>query len=68
MSGSGLDALPDVKECLGGPPGCPGVFGMTSQMSGSDRKALPYVREWSQGLTECPGVVMRPSRSIGRLV
>ena len=37
MSESGRDALPDVREWSGGPPGCPGVVGRPCQMSGSGR-------------------------------
>ena len=56
MSGSGRDALPDVREWSGylgnlrewsgSPPECPGVVGRPSQMSGSGREALLDVREW----------------------
>ena len=56
MFGSGREALPDVREWLGDPPGypewseghsgCPGVVERPSQMSGSGRDALPEVREW----------------------
>ena len=55
MSISGREALPDVRERSGSPPGCPGVIGsplgrplvvgMPSRMSGSSRAALPDVRE-----------------------
>ena len=54
---SGWEALPEVREWWGGPPGCPGVVGRPSWMSGSDRKlsrksvsgrdAIPDVREWT---------------------
>ena len=57
MSISGREALPDVRECLGGPLGCPEVVGTPSQMSESgreclgdlwsSREALPDVWEWS---------------------
>ena len=64
MSGSGQEALPNVREWSGGPPGCPGVVGMSSQMSGSGqeslsdvREALPDVRVWSRGPPGCPRVV-----------
>ena len=60
MSGSGWEALPDVREALPdvrewtrGPPGFAGVAGRPSQMSGSDREALPGVREWSGGRSGC---------------
>ena len=45
MSCSGREALEDVLEWLGGPPGCPGVVGRPSRMSGSGREALPDVQE-----------------------
>ena len=57
MSGSDPVALGDVRECSGGPPGCPGVIGRPSRMSGCDREALPDVRVWSGGLPGCPRVV-----------
>ena len=47
MSGSGQEALTDVREwsggpfgCLGGPPGGLGVVGRLSRMSESDWEAL----------------------------
>ena len=40
MSGSGREALPDVREWSGGPPGCPGVVGRPTRMSGSGREAI----------------------------
>ena len=56
MSGSGLEALPDVREWSGGPPECPAVDEMPFQMSGSGREALHHVcealldvRKWSGG-------------------
>ena len=63
MSGSDWDSLPDIREWsggfpkyLGGPLGCPGVFGRYFQMSGrptrmfrSGRKALLDVRDWTGG-------------------
>ena len=59
MSGIGRKAIPSVRKWsedppyvrvkLGGPPGCPGVVGTTSQISGSGREAFPEVREWSGG-------------------
>ena len=64
MSGSGREALPNVREwwealhdVLLTTPGHRGVVGKTSRMSGSSREILPDVREWSGGLPECPGVV-----------
>ena len=47
MSGSGREALPNVREGSGDPPGCPGVIGRPSQMSGRGREALPDIWEWS---------------------
>ena len=55
MSGSGREALPDVREWWGGLPGCPGVFGRPSRMPCSCREALPY-----------PVAVGRASRMCGR--
>ena len=34
MTGSGRDALQDVREWSGGPPKCPGVVLIPSRMSG----------------------------------
>ena len=79
MSGSGwdaftgvLDALPDVQEWSGGPPGCPGVVGKPSRMFESGRESLPDVRKWSGGShvwsggpPRCPGVVVSPSQRSG---
>ena len=53
MSRSGREALSDVKEWFGGPPGCQGVVWRYSQRSG--------------GSSECPGVVERPSRMSGNV-
>ena len=56
MSKSGLEALLDVWECSGGPPGCPGMVVRPFQMQGSGREALLDVREWSgvpPGCREC---------------
>ena len=75
MSRSGQDALVDVREWTGCPPGCPGVVGRPLRMSGSCRQtlldvrelweALQDVRECSGGSPKCPGVVGRPSRMSG---
>ena len=46
MSGSGWDALPDVREWSGGPPKCPEVVGRPSWMFGSGREDFPDIREW----------------------
>ena len=50
MSGSGQEALPNVREWSEGPLGCPGVVGAHSD-----------VRERSGGPTGCQGVFRRPS-------
>ena len=47
MSRSGREAIQDVQEWSGGPPGCPGVGVRPSWMSGSGREALLDVREWA---------------------
>ena len=62
MSGSGREALPDVRKLSRGAPGCLGVVESPSRMSGSCRLTLPDVREWSRGPPGCPEVVGRPSR------
>ena len=41
----GCESIQDVRECSGGPPGCPGVLRRPSQMSRSGQEALPYGRE-----------------------
>ena len=75
MSGSGLDALPDVREWSGSPPKCLKVVGRPSQMSwsgreafpmsGNGQEALPVVREWSGSPPKCPGVLGGPPRCLG---
>ena len=77
MSGSGLEALSDVREAIpvvrewwealadvrewsGCPPGCPGVIRMPSQMFGSCRETLPDVWELLVDSPGCPGVVVDP--------
>ena len=45
MSGSGWEALPDVREWSGGPPGYPGVVAKLSRMSVIGRETLLNVRE-----------------------
>ena len=47
MSLNDREALPDVQEWSGGPPGYPGVVEMPSLKSGIGRDALPVVGEWS---------------------
>ena len=56
MCGSGQGALPDVREWLGVPPGCPGVI----------REALPNIREWLGGPPEYPKVAGSPSRMVDK--
>ena len=41
MSGSGRQAIPNVREWSGGPLGSPGVVGRPFRMSGCGREALP---------------------------
>ena len=64
MSGSGREALPDVREWSGGPPGCPGVVWRPTQMSecSGGPPGCPEVVRRTPG---CPGVVGRPSRMFG---
>ena len=45
MSGSGRDAITDVREWTGGPTKCQLVVGSLSRMSGSDWEALQNVWE-----------------------
>ena len=54
MSGSGCEALPDVREWSVGSPGCLRVVGRPYQISGSCQEALPDVQEWSGDTPECP--------------
>ena len=65
MFESGRDALPDIWELSGGPPGCPGVFKKPFWMSGIDQEALQDVREWSGGSPVCPGEVGMHARMSG---
>ena len=53
MSTIDREPLPDVREWLGGPPGCPKVVERPSQMSASDREALLDVSDWSGGPLGC---------------
>ena len=76
MSGSGREALADVREWSGCPPGCQGLVGSPSRMSGSGWEAfrmsgsgweaLPDDQEWSRAPSGCPGVFESPSRMSGR--
>ena len=47
MYGNGWEALPDVWEWSGGPPGCPGVVGRSFRKSVSGREELSEVRKRS---------------------
>ena len=54
MTGSGREALPDIREWPEVPPGwssgssgCPEVVGSPSRMTGSGQEALQNVREYS---------------------
>ena len=60
MSGSGREALLDVREWSGRPPECAGVVGTPSRMSGSGLEALGDVWEWTGGHRGFAGVVERP--------
>ena len=57
MSGSGREAIPDVRHGSEGHPGCSGLVGRPSRIYGSDRKAFPDVREWLGRNPGCLGVV-----------
>ena len=71
MSGSGREAISDIREWLGGLPVCSGalrsphecllVVGRPSRMFGSGLEAFPNVRVWSRGPPGYLGVVGRPS-------
>ena len=65
MSGIGLEALPDVSEWLGIPPGYLGVVRRPTRMSVSSLESLPDVREWSGGPPGFPRVVVRLSQIYG---
>ena len=65
MSRSGQEALPDVQEKLGCPPGFSEVVGRPSRMFGSDWKSLPDVWEWSGIYLGCPKAVKRLSWMFG---
>ena len=64
-SGSGQEALLDLRDWSGKPPGYPGMVERLSRVSGNGRKTLPYVQEWSGGPPKCPGVIGRLSRMSG---
>ena len=65
MSGYGREALPDVREWSGDPPGFTGVVEKPSQMFGRGREALldealPDFWEWLRGPPRFTGVVGSP--------
>ena len=62
MTGSDREALPEVREWSGSPPGCPGVVGRPSRKSGILQEFLPEVWVWSGGPPGSPGVVGRSSK------
>ena len=69
MSGSGREALPNVRKWSRGLPGSPRLVEMPSWMSGSGREVVgsgpprcPVVPERSGGPSGCLGVVGRPYR------
>ena len=57
-SESGREALPEVREFSGGPPGGPGLVG-------SGREVLKKLLEWSRGRPGGPVVVGMPSQWSG---
>ena len=61
MSGSGGEALPDVREWSAGPYECPGVVGSPSEKFGSGWESLPEVWVWSEGPPGSSEVVGRLS-------
>ena len=65
MSGSGLEALPVVREWSGCHRGCPGVVGSPFRLSVSRRDAPGYVKEWLGVPPRCLGVFGRPFRMSG---
>ena len=65
MSRSGREALPNVREWSGGPPGCPGLVGRPNWMSVSGLEANAEVWEWSGGHPGCPAVIWKPSQMSG---
>ena len=54
MSGSGREALQDVRELSEDHPGCLGVVGKPYTMSVIGWEAPPDVGEWSRGSPGCP--------------
>ena len=72
MSGSGPEALPDVREWLRDPTGFALVVGRLFRMSRTDSETLPNVRDalsdvwqWSGDPPGSPRVARRPSRMSG---
>ena len=65
MSGSGREALSDVKEWSIAPPGRLRVVGSPSRMSRSGRESLPVVWKWLEGPPGCMEVVGSPSGCLG---
>ena len=53
----GREALPDVREWSGDVPGLPVVVGRPYRMSGSGGESLSDFREWSEGPRRCTGVI-----------
>ena len=52
VCGNGREALPDVREWLSDPLGCPGVVGKLSGICGSGWEDHPDVRELSDALPD----------------
>ena len=61
----GRDALPEVRDWAGDPPGYSGVVGRPSRRSESGREALPKVWELSRVPPDGSGVVLKPSCRVG---
>ena len=63
MSGSGREAILDVREWSGGPPGCLGVVERTSRMSGSCQETLSDCGRPSQmGMVGSPSSMSESGR------
>ena len=52
MSGSGREALTNVRDMSGVPPGCPGVVGRPYPMSAIGQEALNNVQNWCEALPD----------------
>ena len=61
MLGDGWEALSEVREWSGYPPGCQGVVERPCQMSGSGREALKDAWGWLRGPPGCAELVGGPS-------